>query len=152
MGSRSEARARAQANGLPDGPHQPRPPTVIGAAAVQALQAAAVLIAAVLAGIATGQGRSYQNSSGIAITAIGVGTAVALAFVAVGLARASQWTRTPALLTQLFSGIVGIYLVQGQRFSWGVPLLVLAAAGFILLLVPPSMRALSYGSQDPPSR
>jgi len=110
------------------------------------------MTAAVLAGIATGQGRSYQNASGIAITAIGVGTAVGLGFVAAGLARARRWSRTPALLTQLFCGIVGIYLVQGQRYWWGVPLLVLSVAGFVLLLVPPSIRALAYQSADQPTR
>jgi len=152
VGSRSGARARAQANGSPAAQHQPRPLTVAGAALVQAIQAAAVMTAAVLAGIATGQGRSYQNASGIAITAIGVGTAVGLGFVAAGLARARRWSRTPALLTQLFCGIVGIYLVQGQRYWWGVPLLVLSVAGFVLLLVPPSIRALAYQSADQPTR
>jgi hypothetical protein len=119
-----------------------------GAALVQALQAAAVLVAAVLAGIAAFGGRSYQNSSGIAITAIGIGTGVALAFVAAGLARIRPWSRTPALLTQLFAGIVGIYLVQGQRYAWGVPILVLSAAGFVLLLVPPTYRALTPAPRD----
>jgi lysylphosphatidylglycerol synthetase-like protein (DUF2156 family) len=121
---------------------------VTGAALVQALQATAVLIAAILAGVAAGQGKSYQNSSGIAITVIGVGTAVALAFVAAGLARSRRWSRTPALLTQLFAGIVGIYLVQGQRYAWGVPMLALSAAGFVLLLVPPSIKALTFGRSD----
>jgi len=122
---------------------------VAGAALVQALQSAVILAAAVLAGIAAGQGRSYQGSSGIAITAIGVGTAVALAFVAVGLARMRYWSRTPALLTQLFTGIIGIYLVQGQRYWWGVLLLALSVAGFGLLLAPPTLRALTSRASRP---
>ena len=148
MGSRSEARARAQANRTPVLALQPRPLTVVGAAIVQALQAAAVLFAAVLAGIDASQGRSYQNASGIAITAIGIGTGVVLALVALGLARARRWSRTPALMTQLFCGIIGIYLVQGQRYWWGVPMLALSAAGFVLLLVPPSIRALTADPAD----
>ncbi|HXP20480.1 MAG TPA: hypothetical protein VN840_12625 [Streptosporangiaceae bacterium] len=131
---------------------QARPLTVTGAALIEAMQAAAVLTAAVLAAIAASQGRSYQSSSGIAITAIGIGTAVALAFVAAGLARVRRWSRTPALLTQLFSGVVGIYLLQGQRYWWGVPLLSLSAAGLVLLLVPPSIRALTFQPQDPVAR
>jgi hypothetical protein len=115
---------------------------------VLAVQAVGVLLAASLAGLATGAGKSYQVSSGIAITLIGLGTAVALAFVARGLIRVRHWSRTPALLTQLFSGIVGIYLVQGGRYPWGVGALVLAAAGFVLLLAPASFRALSFGPQD----
>jgi hypothetical protein len=107
------------------------------------------MIAAVLAGIATAQGQSYQTSSGIAITAIGVATAVVLGLVAVGLARGRRWSRTPALLTQLFTGIVGIYLVQSHRYDWGVPAIALSVAGFVLLLIPPSTRALTEDPQEP---
>jgi hypothetical protein len=123
---------------------------------VQAIEAAGVLGASVLAGIDTGSGRSYHLNSGIALTAIGVATAVALGYVAAGLARGRRWSRTPALLTQLFAGIVSIYLLQGHRYDWGGPGLALALAGFAVLLVPPSMRALSGGHDladraEPPS-
>jgi hypothetical protein len=119
------------------------------AAAVQALEAVGVLIAAVFAGVDALQGKAYQSSSGIALTIIGIGTAVVLALVAVGLARVRRWSRTPALLTQLFTGIIGIYLVQGDRYWLGVPALALAVAGFVLLLVPPSLRALTFTAKEP---
>ena len=122
---------------------QQRPPSLLGAAAVQAADAVIVLVASVLAGADTVAGRSYQEGSGIALTLIGVGTAAALAWVAVGLSRARRWSRTPAALTQLFVGIVGVYLVQGHRYAWGIPSLVLACAGMALLLVPASLRALN---------
>ena len=102
-----------------------------------------MLAASVLAGIDTVAGQSYQKGSGIALTLIGLGTAAALAWVALGLYRARRWSRTPAALTQLFVGIVGIYLVQGHRYAWGIPSLVLACAGFALLLTPASLRALA---------
>jgi hypothetical protein len=110
-----------------------------------------VLVASVLAGIDTGTGRSYQAASGIALTLIGVATAAGLGLVAAGLARARRWSRTPALLTQLFTGIVGIYLVQGQRYSWGIPALLLAATGVVALLLPASVRALTAGRAAPPA-
>jgi hypothetical protein len=116
---------------------------------VEAVQSAGVLAAAVLAGIAASEGKSYQNSSGIALTAIGAGTAVLLALVAVGLLRVRRWSRTPALLTQLFTGIVGIYLVQGHRYWLGGPAIALAVAGFALLLVPPSLKALTLPAKEP---
>jgi hypothetical protein len=122
---------------------QQRPPSLLGAAAVQAADAVIVLVASVLAGIDTVAGRSYQEGSGIALTLIGIGTAAALAWVAVGLSRARRWSRTPTALTQLFVGIVSIYLLQGHRYAWGVPLLLLACAGMALLLVPASLRALA---------
>ncbi len=132
-------------------PHSP--PSLRGAAGVQAAEAAMVCAATVLAGIDTATGQSYQLASGIALTAIGLGTAAMLAVVAAGLARARRWSRTPALLTQLFTGIVGFYLLQGHRYVWGVPALVLAAAGLAAVLVPPSLRALAGerpSSPDPP--
>jgi Flp pilus assembly secretin CpaC len=110
---------------------------------VQAADAAIVLAASVLAGVDAATGQSYQQASGVALTLIGLGTAAALAVVAVGLARGRRWSRTPALLTQLFFGIVGIYLVQGHRYGWGVPALALAVAGFAAVLAPPSLRALT---------
>ena len=122
---------------------QQRPPSLLGAAAVQAADAVIVLVASVLAGIDTVAGRSYQEGSGIALTLIGIGTAVALAWVAVGLSRARRWSRTPAALTQLFVGIVSIYLLQGHRYAWGIPSLLLACAGMALLLAPASLRALA---------
>ncbi len=123
-----------------------RPSSLLGAAGVQAAEAVIVLVASVLSGVDTAAGKSYQTGSGIALTIIGVATAGALAWIAVGLARARRWTRTPAMLTQLFVGIVGIYLLQGHRYAWGVPCLVLAVAGFAALLVPASLRALGSRS------
>ena len=123
---------------------QERPLSLLGAAGVQAADAAIVLVATVLAGVDTATGQSYQVGSGIALTLIGLATVAALATVALGLARVRKWSRTPALLTQLFVGIVGIYLVQSNRYEWGVPCLVLAVAGFAALLAPASMRALTH--------
>jgi hypothetical protein len=140
---------------VPELPQRPR--SVLAAAVVQAVEAAGVLGASVVAGIDAASGRSYQVSSGIALTVIGIATAVALGCVAAALARARRWSRTPALLTQLFAGIVSIYLIQGHRYEWGGPGLALAAAGLVALLVPPSMRALSSGPRpaeqaEPPAR
>jgi hypothetical protein len=125
------------------------PATLRAAAVVQAAEAAVLLVATVLVGIDTAAGRSYQLSSGIALTVIGVASVAALAAVAAGLARARRWSRTPALLTQLFFGIVGIYLLQGHRLDWGVASVVLAVAGFAALLAPPSLRALTGQQRQP---
>jgi len=108
-----------------------------------------VLFASVLAGVDAGSGRSYHASSGIALTVIGIVTALALGYVAAGVAGARAWSRTRALLTQLFTAIVSIYLIQASRYEWGVPGLVLAVAGFVTLLVPPSLRALARQPRPP---
>ena len=129
-------------------PHSP--PTLRVAAVVQAAESALILAATVLAGVDAASGQSYHVSSGIALTVIGLAAVAAIGFVAAGLARARRWSRTPALLTQLFAGIVGIYLIQGHRLDWGLALVVLAVLGFAMLLSPPSTRALTSRPPDQP--
>ncbi len=121
------------------------PRTVRALAVVQAVEAAGVLLASVIAGIDAGTGKSYQTASGVAITAIGVATALGLALVARGLRSGRRWTRTPVLLTQLFAGIVGIYLTQSGRYDWGIPTLLLVIAGFAMLMAPASVKLLTPG-------
>jgi hypothetical protein len=130
----------------------PRPLTIAAAVVIEALEAVLVLAAAILAGVDTVRGESYQFSSGVAITIIGVVMAGLLGLVAAGLRRSRRWTRTPALLTQLFTGIVGIYLLQGARYAWGIPAIVLAVAGFVALFAPGSTRALTVGLVQPADR
>ncbi len=74
---------------------QQRPPSLLGAAGVQAADALIVLAASVLAGVDTVAGKSYQRGSGIALTLIGLATAAALAWVAVGLSRAAGGAALP---------------------------------------------------------
>ena len=134
----------------PATPAQPEvvPRSVLAAAVIELAEAVLVLFAALWAGIATATGHSYQTSSGVAITVIGVATACLLALVARGLQRARRWSRTPALLTQLFTGIVAVYLLQAGRLDWGVPAIVLAVAGLAALLAPASISVLTPGRMD----
>ncbi len=118
---------------------------MLAAAVVELAEAVLVLVAALWAGIATASGHSYQTSGGVAITIIGVGTACLLALVARGLQRVRRWSRTPAVLTQLFTGIVAVYLLQSGRLDWGVPAIVLAVAGLAALLAPASVKVLTPG-------
>jgi hypothetical protein len=116
-----------------------RPFVRFAAAGVQAAEAAGVGVASVLSAIDTATGKSYQLGSGVALTVIGFATAAALAVVAAGLARARSWSWMPALLTQLFTLITGIYLLQGRRWDWGGPAVALAVGAAVLLLLPPSL-------------
>jgi hypothetical protein len=143
VGSRSKARARAQVSEAAKPELPQRPTTLTWAAGVQAVEAAGVLVASVLAGVDAARGQSYHVNSGIALTVIGLAAAVGLGYIALGVIRLKGWSRTPALLTQLFCAIVSIYLIQGHRYVWGVPGVLLAAAGFVTLLVPRSIRALA---------
>jgi hypothetical protein len=141
----------AQAPQAPQAPQAGRAPlTVRLAGAVQAGEAVLLLVATVLAAVDTAVGKSYQAASGIALTVIGLATVAVLLFVALGLARARPWARTPALMTQLFTGIVGFYLVSGSRLEWGIPALVLAAGGLVALFTPASTKALARGRPASP--
>ena len=104
-----------------------------------------MLLATAFSAAGTISGKSYQTASGVALTLIAFGTAVGLAAVARGLARARRWSRTPALLAQVFAGAYAFYLVGGHRADWGVPTLILAAAGLAALLAPASFKALNRG-------
>jgi hypothetical protein len=145
VSSRSRARARAQVSEAGEQVLPQRPRTLAGAAVIQGIEAVGVFGASVLAGVDAASGQSYHTNSGIALTLIGICTALVLGYVAIGLARIRPWSRTPALLTQLFCGIVSIYLLQAHRYDWGAPGLVLAIGGFATLLVPASTRALARG-------
>jgi hypothetical protein len=120
------------------------------AALVQLAEAVGILAAALIAGVDAISGKAYQHAGGIAITVIGIGTAVALAYVARGLNAGRRWSRTPAVLTQLFVAIVAIYLVQAPRLDWGIPAIVLAVGGAGALLAPDSLRVLTPGRIEKP--
>jgi hypothetical protein len=153
VGSRSKARARAQVSEAPKPePAQPvaRPKTLTWAAAIQAVEAAGVLLASVLAGVDAARGQSYRVNSGIALTVIGLACAIALGCVALGIVRLKAWSRTPAVITQLFCVFISVYLLQAHRYAWGVPGILLGLAGLVALFVPQSFRALSSLPPEPP--
>ena len=126
-----------------------RPRALRLAAALQALEAAGMCVAAGFAAVSTADGQSYQRASGIALALIAVGTAVVFALFARGLARARPWTRTPVVMTQLAIGAWGIYLLDGHRPEWGVPMLALAACCLAALFTPASLRALNRPPAQP---
>jgi hypothetical protein len=120
-----------------------RPTALRLAAAAQGTEAAGMCVAAAFAAIATADGQSYQVASGVALTLIALGTAAVFAAFAVGLAKGKPWSRTPVVMTQLFTGAAGIYLLDGHRLDWGVPALLLAAGCLAGLFTPASLRALN---------
>jgi hypothetical protein len=143
------AQAKRRAKPAPAAPvSQPAPPAAPPrelrlAAAVQAVEAAGMLVAAGLAAAATVDGKSYERSSGIALTLISVGTAALFAAFAAGLAKARPWTRTPVVMFQLAIVIWGVFLLTGRHYEWGVPMLLLAAAILACVFTPRALRALN---------
>jgi uncharacterized membrane protein (UPF0136 family) len=143
-----EQKAKASQQATPAAPTAP-PRELRVAAAVQAVEAAGLLVAAGLAAAATADGKSYERSSGIALTLITVGTAALFAAFAVGLAKARPWTRTPVVMFQLAIGAWGVFLLTGGHYEWGVPMLLLAAVTLACVFTPRALRALNRPPRQP---
>jgi|SRR5580692_7785234 hypothetical protein len=113
------------------------------AAAAQGLEAAGLLVVAAvnLSDLAAGQ--TDQKSNAIAFIGFEVIVAIGLAAIAAGIARGRPWSRTPAVMTQVFAVIIGIVLIEAGRLGWGLPALVFAAGGLAGLFAPTSLRALN---------
>ena len=110
------------------------------AAAAQALEAAGLLVVVALNLSDLAGGQTYQKSNAIAIIGIELVVAIGMAVVAAGIVRLRPWSRTPAVMTQVFTVIIGIVLIQAHRFGWGFPALVFAVAGLAGLFAPPASR------------
>jgi hypothetical protein len=66
-----------------------------------------------------------------------------IASVASGIGRLRPWSRTPAVMTQLGCGLLGVILLQAHRLDWGLPALVVAVVGLAGLFHPASLKALA---------
>jgi hypothetical protein len=115
---------------------------LLGAAA-QGLEAAGLFVVIVANLIDLAGGHAYQRSGAIAIIVIEVIVAIGVAWIALGIVRVQPWTRTPAVMTQVFTLIIAVWLLEAHRVAWGLPALVLALAGLAGLFAPTSLRALS---------
>jgi hypothetical protein len=140
-GAAAQRAATARAAGHTAGAS--RPPMLMLAAVVTALEAVGLCVAAVFSATDAAAGQSYRASSGIAFTVFEFIVAGGVAWIASGIARGRPWSRTPAVMVQVLTGVVAIFLLQAHRFYWGVPALLLAIAGLAGLLAPASLRALT---------
>jgi hypothetical protein len=113
------------------------------AAAAQSAEAAGLCVAVVLNVIDSVSGRAWTTSNAIAFIAMEVIVAVGVAAIASGIARVRPWSRTPAVMTQVFTVMIAIWLLEAHRYGWGFPTLLLAVAGLAGLFAPASLRALA---------
>jgi hypothetical protein len=113
------------------------------ATAAQAAEAAGLCVAIILNVIDSASGNDWTSSNATAFIVLELIVAIGVAAVAAGLARVRPWSRTPAVLTQLFTVMIAIWLLEAHRLAWGIPALLLAIAGFAGLFAPRSLRALT---------
>jgi len=126
-----------------DGVPRTTAPMLRIAAAALAVEAVGVCVAVILNAIDSASGNSWTTSNAIAFIVMEIVVAVGVAWLASGVARVRPWSRTPAVMVQLLTAVIGIWLLQAHRYAWGIPALLLAVAGFAGLLAPASLRALT---------
>jgi hypothetical protein len=112
------------------------------ATAAQAAEAVGLCVAVILNVIDTTSGNAWTTSNATAFIVLEIIVAIGVAWIASGIARVQPWSRTPAVMTQVFTILIATWLLEAHRYGWGVPALLLAIAGFAGLLAPASLRAL----------
>lgn len=118
-------------------------PLLLVAAAAQAAEAVGLGVAVMLDVIDSVTGNTWTTSNATAFIVVEALVAVGVGWVAWGITRLRPWSRTPAVMTQLFTVLIAIWLLQAHRYGWGVPALLLAVAALAGLFAPASLRALT---------
>jgi hypothetical protein len=119
-----------------------RPITLSAAAAVEALEGLAVVGAGAYLALATIAGQSRDVPSAVALAVVTIITGVLMIMVGRGLLGRRRWSRSPAVVTQLFLLVIAVPMARDGQYALGVPLVAAAVAGLGLLLAPPTARAL----------
>lgn len=119
--------------------------TLITGAAIEAVQGAAALGFGLFVGWETIVGKSVDLASAIGVTLLAIFGGAGMLLVARGLMRGQRWSRSPAVLTQLFAIPVSVSLIQSDQYGIGVPLVALAIAALVLILSKPSNDVLVRG-------
>lgn len=119
-----------------------RPATLSAAAVVEALEGAAVLAVGLYVGAEAVIGRPHDLASAIALAFMAVLGGAGIIAVGWGLWQVRRWGRAPALLTQIFTVIVAVSMIQSRRQALGGVLVAIAVVAAAALLSPPTTRAL----------
>ncbi|WP_106399658.1 hypothetical protein [Actinocorallia populi] len=125
-----------------------RPPfTLLLAAALEGLVGLIAVGGGLFTAVETVVGDPRNTTTALAVAAMAIGGGALILKVAHGLYGAASWSRSPAVLTQLFLLPVAVTLVQSDRPQLGYPLVVLAVCALVALFSRPTGLAL-YGSPE----
>jgi hypothetical protein len=113
------------------------------AASALAAEAVGLGVAIVLNVVDSASGRDWTRSNAAGFIVLEIIVALGVAAIATGVARVRPWSRTPAVMTQVLTGVIAIALLQAHRYGWGVPAVAVAIAGLAGLFAPTSLRALA---------
>lgn len=115
-----------------------RPPALLVAAALLAVQALAALVFGVLEASQIQPVRAFM---GIGVTVLMLAYGVLLGLLARAVARARRWSRGPAVVTQLILLLLGYSFRQPPTTWTGLVMAVVALTVLVSLLLPASTRA-----------
>ncbi|WP_285618316.1 hypothetical protein [Actinoallomurus iriomotensis] len=119
-----------------------RPMTLSTAAAIEAVEGAAVVAVGLYVGVEAIVGSPNDLASAVVLAVMAIAAGVGIVAVGRGLWQVRRWGRAPALLTQIFAVIAAISMIQSSRQILGGVLIVVAVAAAAALLSPPTTRAL----------
>jgi hypothetical protein len=126
-----------------------RPLTLTVGAAIEAAEGVAALGFGLFVGWETIVGKPLDPASAIGVTVLALAGGAGMLLVARGLLQARRWSRSPAVLTQLFALPVSVSMIQGGQYAIGVPMIVLALVALVLLLCKPSNDVLVHEEHSP---
>jgi hypothetical protein len=116
---------------------------LLTAAGAQAAEAAGLLVVVILNVVDSVSGDAWTTSNATAFIVMEAVVALAVAWIAWGIARVRPWSRTPAVMTQVFTILIALWLLEAHRWGWGLPALLFAVAALAGLFAPTSLRALN---------
>nr|WP_169806448.1 hypothetical protein [Herbidospora sakaeratensis] len=121
---------------------QNRPFTILVAAVVVAIEGLAAVAIGGWVAYETLLGGAGDVMSSLVLAAFALAVGAGLVWVAWGILQLMRWSRGPAVVTQIFAGLLAVTLIQAGQLAWGVPLIVAAVVILVTLLAPPSTHAL----------
>ncbi|MDQ1743050.1 MAG: hypothetical protein QOE23_1389 [Pseudonocardiales bacterium] len=128
---------------IPAGPVDEVPPGIRAAAVLVLAEAAALAVTAVVLLVLAFVHTTTRLWAAVAIVGFALVGAAVLALCGRGLLRLRPSARSPVILVQLLAVPVGYSLgIQAGRAVVGVPILIVAVAVLVLLLMPSSRQAL----------
>ncbi|MCW2889032.1 MAG: hypothetical protein QOE54_3035 [Streptosporangiaceae bacterium] len=131
-----------------------RPLTLVISAVVEAAEGLAGLVFGLFIGWETIVGKPLDLASAIGVAVLALLGGLGMLAVARGLLRVERWSRSPAVVTQLFALFLAWNMIQSEQPGYGVPLAAGAVIALIALLSGPTTTALfkedSSGETGPP--
>lgn len=111
---------------------RPLPLTI--AAAIEAIEGIAALGFGLFVGWETIVGSPVDPATAIGVTVLALLGGAGMLAVARGLLARLRWSRSPAVVTQLFALPVAWSLIHSEQYAFGVPLGVLGTVALALML------------------